>query len=98
MKIYTPVKGASGVYANTLFVNGVGETDNESSIAYFKSHGYKVVESDHSEQGGHSDPYSDIDFDSMSIEELRSWMKEQGMGAKIKNFRNRERLMAIIRG
>lgn len=95
MKIYTPVKGASGIYANTLFVNGVGETDNENAIAYFRTHGY-IVEDGSSEEVRPS--YDGVDFDSMTIDELRSWMKEQGMGSKIKNFRNRERLMEIIRG
>lgn len=95
MKIYTLVKGASGIYANTLFINGVGETDNENAIAYFKEHGYRV------EDGCSEDDrpsHEDVDFDSMTIDELRTWAKEHGLGSQIKNFRNRERLMGIIRG
>ncbi len=94
MKIYTPVKGASGVYANTLFVNGVGETDNPNSIAYFREHGYKVEESGKVQTKVESEP----DFDSMTVEQLRTWMKENGYGSQIKNFRNKEKLIAMIRG
>lgn len=95
MKIYTPVKGASGVYANTLFVNGVGETDNPNAIAYFREHGYKVVEESGKET---AKVESKPDFDSMSVDQLRSWMKDNGYGSQIKNFRNKEKLIGMIRG
>ena len=92
MKIYTPVKGASGIYANTLFTNGVGETDNPGAIAYFRAHGYKVVEE--SGAGAESAP----DFDSMTGDEIRAWARENGLADKVKNYRNKERLLSIIRG
>ena len=91
MIIRTPVKGASGIYANTLFSNGVGRTDNPAAIEYFKSHGYTVEE----EESGKDDfP----DFDSMTGDEIRAWAQENGYRDKVKNYRNKERLIGIIRG
>lgn len=43
MKVTAPVVGFSGVVANVEFVDGVGETDNPTAVAYFKRHGYDVV-------------------------------------------------------
>ena len=37
-------------------------------------------------------------FDEMTPNELRDWMKENGFGLKIKNIRNKEKLLEIIRG
>lgn len=38
------------------------------------------------------------DFDSMTPIELREWMRENGYGSKIKNTRNKEKLLEILRG
>ena len=38
------------------------------------------------------------DFDSMSPLELREWATQNGYGSKIKNTRNKEKLLDIIRG
>lgn len=43
-KITAPVKGYSGRVAGVHFVDGVGETDNENAIAYFRRHKYGVEE------------------------------------------------------
>ena len=40
--ITTPVEGFTGVTVGVSFVDGKGETDNESAIAYFHRHGYGV--------------------------------------------------------
>lgn len=85
MIIRTPVKGASGIYANTLFNNGIGRTENPSAIAYFKSHGYIVEEE---ESGEEAFP----DFDSMTGDEIRAWARENGLADQVKNYRNKERL------
>lgn len=110
MKIYTPVKNATGTWCSVQFVNGVGETDNPHLIEWFKSHGYTVEESNsiiYAENDG-NDPLNDVikmvedsvepDFDAMTPNELRDWMKENGFGSKIKNIRNKEKLIEIIRG
>lgn len=38
------------------------------------------------------------DFESMTPNELREWATANGLGMKIKNTRNREKLLEIIRG
>ena len=43
-KIYTPNKDYTGVSAGVPFVKGVGETEKEHVIEWFKSKGYKVDE------------------------------------------------------
>lgn len=38
------------------------------------------------------------DFEVMTPNELRDWMRENGYGSKIKNTRNKEKLLEILRG
>lgn len=111
MKIYAPVKDANGVWCSVRFVNGVGETDVPHLIEWFKRHGYKVEETkeetvavvgnivDDSEFVEINELADDEpDFDSMTPNELRDWMKANGLGREIKNIRNKEKLLEIIRG
>lgn len=107
MKIYTPVKNATGVWCNVYFQNGVGETNDPHLIEWFKSHGYEIEKSDvkvqkieeihQKEAPKNENPISD-QFDSMTPNELRDWAKANGLGSKIKNIRNKEKLIEIIRG
>ena len=39
-----------------------------------------------------------VDFDAMNPNELREWMKANGYGRELKNIRNKEKLLEIIRG
>jgi hypothetical protein len=110
MKIYAPVKDANGIWATVRFVNGVGETDNPRLIEWFKSHGYKVPLEEPTETqiqrveeaatvlvedvGNANQP----DFEAMSVEELRAWAKEHGLGGVVRNTKNKEKLLEIIRG
>lgn len=43
-RIYTPVKGYSGVSASVTFTNGVGETSDVRLLEWFQKHGYQVEE------------------------------------------------------
>lgn len=111
MKIYAPVKDFNGLRNNVRFVNGVGETDDPQLLDWFRTHGYKVpIELDFY-QGGNigkkvddtevveiSEVADEPDFDSMSADELRNWGRANGFGSKIKNTRNKEKLLEIIRG
>lgn len=101
MKVYAPVKTANGIYANTLFTNGVGETDNECALNYFRAHGYTIEETGRrTVERTDSEPVSSVqkpDFESMSVEELRLWMKENGLGGMVRNIQNKEKLLEIIR-
>ena len=112
MKIYAPVKDFNGLRNNVRFVRGVGETDNPIAIAWFKSHGYRVEDNSHiatveitetptftevvkpTETVKSSEP----DFDNMTPTELRDWAIANGLGGKIRNTRNKEKLLEIIRG
>jgi hypothetical protein len=97
MKIYAPVKNTNGVYASVRFVNGVGETDNPRLIEWFRSNGYSLEKCEDSvriPQENCDEP----DFDAMTPNELRDWMKANGLGMQIKNIRNKEKLLEIIRG
>ena len=109
MKIYAPVKDATGTWASVRFVNGVGETDNPRLIEWFKTHGYKVEEVVEKQEFNYIiDSQNDIidgqneqiepDFDAMTPNELRQWAIERGLGSKIRNTRNKEKLLEILRG
>lgn len=107
MKIYAPVKDFNGLRANVMFVKGVGECDDPYLVEWFRFHGYKVEKC---EETPEVPPESDLtetvetteevepDFDSMNPNELREWMKANGMGMQIKNIRSKEKLLEIIRG
>lgn len=41
--IKAPNADYNGVSAGVTFVDGVGETDNPSALAYFRRHGYEVT-------------------------------------------------------
>lgn len=106
MKIYAPVKDTNGVRASVRFVNGVGETNDPHLINWFKQHGYKVqveecnsvIESTDDEITVENDEVGEPDFESMTPIELREWAKANGFGSVIKNTRNKEKLLELIKG
>lgn len=113
MKIYAPVKNTNGVYASVRFVNGVGETDNPRLIEWFKSHGYTLEKCETAQKSEdvlnlvieRQDNQIEVendqiepDFEKMTPNELREWAKANGFGGKIKNIRNKEKLIEILRG
>ena len=113
MKIYAPVKDFNGWRNTVRFVNGVGETNDPRIVQWFRTHGYKVPidESPRVEQAStvqtedlltqlveDAETVNQLDFDAMTPIELREWMKENGYSGSIKNIRNKEKLLEIIRG
>ena len=111
MLIYAPVKDANGIWATVRFVNGVGETDNPALIEWFRKHGYRVEKSDDTqvnlvidtpnEQIEVSDDVinsDEPDFDTMTSDEIRTWAKANGLGGTIRNTRDKEKLIKLIRG
>ena len=113
MKIYAPVKDFNGWRNTVRFVNGVGETTDQQLIHWFKTHGYKVpIEENPRVERASTIQTEDLltqlvedaetvnqpDFDAMTPIELREWMKENGYSGSIKNIRNKEKLLEIIRG
>lgn len=114
MKIYAPNKNANGVYASVQFINGVGETDNPRLMEWFRKHGYYIESIEKSVENCEnpieklvekcenisieSTSSVEPDFDSMTPNELRDWAKANGLGGVIKNTRNKEKLLELIRG
>lgn len=114
MKIYAPVKDFNGWRGNVRFVNGVGETDDPQLIKWFETHGYKVpiqeetnlviepqndqleVENDEVEMMSYAEKTPELE--DMNPNELREFAKANGKGHLIKNIRNKEKLIEIIRG
>lgn len=113
MKIYAPNKRANGVYASVRFVDGVGETDKPHLIEWFKQNGYtvegecvvevkEVVEEPVAEEPviemmGYGEP-TEPALEDMTPAELREHCKAIGKGHLMKNIRNKEKLIEIIRG
>lgn len=108
MRIYAPVKDFNGLRNNVRFVNGVGETDNLNLIPWFESHGYKVPVDDSrrvemlptapKRESEMLDNGDQPDFESMTPNELRDYMRANGFGRRIGNIRNKEKLLEILRG
>ena len=103
-KIYAPVTSANGTWASVHFVNGVGETNNPALMEWFVKNGYRVEEViEKSEKildkvlEKCQEP-TEPDFDRMTPNELRDWMRENGYASRIKNIRNKEKLLEILRG
>ena len=46
----------------------------------------------------HSEKCDKPDFESMTSDEIRTWAKANGLGGVIKNTRNKEKLIELIRG
>ena len=113
MKIYAPVRDFNGLRNNVRFVNGVGETDNQLVIQWFKNHGYIIEKSlekcdepiekslekcDFNLVMDAPNEQIEPDFDEMTPNELREWAKANGLGGVIKNTRSKEKLLELIRG
>ena len=107
MKIYAPVKDFNGLRNNVRFVNGVGETNDPRMIDWFRTHGYSVEKCEELHETSLEECVEyfvevnkmiEPDFDAMTPNELREWMRENGYGSKIKNTRNKEKLLEILRG
>ena len=96
MKVYSPVKNATGVWCSVHFQNGVGETDNPHLIEWFIRHGYAVDKTP--SEVVETSTNVEVDLESMTPLEIREWAKANGFSSKIKNIRNKEKLLEIIRG
>lgn len=103
MKIYAPNKYATGTWCGTRFINGVGESNDPYIIKWFKDHGYKVEDNSKVKVESITQPAEEVqadepDFEAMTPNELREWLRTHGYGSKIKNIRNKEKLLEIVRG
>ena len=108
MKIYARNKNYNDVSASVQFINGVGETDKPHLIEWFKQKGYTVEEVEKCDsnlviepQNDEIEPQNDEvkpNFEDMTPNELREWAIQHGLGREIKNIRNKEKLLKIVRG
>lgn len=98
MKIYAPVENTNGVYASVRFVNGVGQTDKPHLIEWFRANGYRLEEEEKPIYEFLADKYPGVDFQNMTVPELREWMKENGYLMQVGNWKKKEKLLEIMRG
>lgn len=103
MKVFSPVKNASGVWANTVFINGMAECTDPYLLEWFLNNGYRLefpqsvidgkVTVDESKVAN-----DNIDPNELSALELREWMLARGYGSIIKNTKNKKKLLEIYYG
>ena len=74
-KIYAPNKEYTGVSATVAFAKGVGETDDEHLIEWFRDHGYEVEE-EKKESLGDGDNKKLAD---MTVKELTAYAQEKNI-------------------
>lgn len=102
MKVYAPVENVNGIYASVMFVNSVGETNNPALIEWFRSHGYRTekesIVPSCEVRGNDSVKENEPDFYNMTPNDLREWMKDHGYGGQIRNIKNKEKLLELLRG
>ena len=99
MRIKTKVPGFTGYRANVMFVNGVGETNDEHLVEWFRSRGYIVEDStcvDESDKDIVNAQTDGIDLVSMSVEELKEYAKSIGKGRGVGVLKTKEQLIKHI--
>ncbi|MGX8702068.1 hypothetical protein [Caproiciproducens sp.] len=91
-KIYAPNEEYTGVSASVAFSKGVGETDNPALLDWFRSHGYKVEETENfqvPQEPGKSP-------DEMTVAELKAYAKEKNID--LGDSTKKEDILAKIKG
>lgn len=75
-KVYAPNTEYTGVSAGVYFVNGVGETEDERALLYFRDAGYRIEGEDGpAEEAAASEP----SLEDMSATALRDLARERGI-------------------
>lgn len=88
-KISTPVSGFTGTVAGVTFADGVGETADESTIAYFERHGYTVTAEAAPEPLPDGNP-----ADSWKVDQLKRWASEHDLD--LQGASKKEDILAAI--
>lgn len=97
MKIYAPVTSTNGVYASVRFVNGVGQTDDPRLIEYFRKKGYRLEEEEKPIDEFLAEKYPGVDFQEMTVPQLREWMTDNGYRMVIGNLKRKDKLLELMR-
>lgn len=74
----------------------VEKCDEISNLVFEPQNDKIELENDEVEMMGYCEKKPS--FESMTPNELREWAKANGLGSKIKNIRNKEKLLEILRG
>lgn len=82
-KIIAPNKGYTGISASVPFAGGVGFTDDQHLIDWFKAHGYTV------------DANAEKPIDMMTVAELRAYA--DGKGIDLGAVTKKEDILAAIK-
>lgn len=83
-QIIAPNRGYTGMTASVPFAGGIGYTDDDHLIDWFKSHGYEVK----------SNVEKPVDL--MTVSELRAYA--DGKGIDLGNATKKEDILAKIKG
>lgn len=100
MKVFTPVKNASGVWANTVFINGQGECTDPYLLEWFLNHNYRLEFPQAVVDGKITVDEAKVEDDTvdpneLSALELREWLLARGYGSIIKNTKSKKKLLDI---
>lgn len=99
----------NGYRANVLFVNGLGETNDQHLVNWFKDHGYEVEESSTKTIHPAIDRFvadetvkieerdREIPLEEMTLDAIKEYAKEHGVGYVIGKTRDKEKLINNIR-
>ncbi|HEY9409332.1 MAG TPA: hypothetical protein VIQ30_22635 [Pseudonocardia sp.] len=71
-RITTPVAKFTGHVAGVDFVDGVGETDDQSRLSYFARHGYTI-------EGAAEEPAGEVPLEKRKVDELRAYAEQNGI-------------------
>lgn len=84
----------TGYRATVYFKNGIGATDDEHLLEWFKSKGYELE--DEEAMGELDDTKEKINYAIMSVEELKEYAKKIGKGKGIGVLTTKEQLIRHI--
>ena len=92
--IKTRVPNFNGYRGNVLFVNGVGETNDEAMIEWFKSNGYDVEESNRKVVESRKEPIkSESELEQMDVDDLKTYAKSVGKSKGVGVLKTKEQVI-----
>lgn len=75
-KVHTPTEDVTAVIAGVAFTCGVGETDDEHALNYFRRHGYRIENEDTPTEV--TIPDGDP-AESWKVDQLKAYAKREGI-------------------
>lgn len=98
-RVETPVEGYTGKVAGVSFVDGIGETEDATALAYFARHGYTVDGEDkgsgekpEGNAGGETEPPAG----NATTEAWHAYALAQGIPAETLEGRGRDEIRALF--